>query len=346
MYTLITVDDEKLVKRSMAALIEEGDCGFTLVGEAKNGEEGLTLACNVQPDLIITDIRMPKLDGLAFIERALHEVPNCSFIVISGYDEFSYAQRALRYGVSDFLLKPIHPEQFLEALQKVKNRLDEQQEHSSNRDLKLSLIQHYGDVFVEELWLLNEDSCYQKVNEFHQQLGEDIASTHLQYYDDLLRYTIERLNKRGTELSQYSFRDEIRKEGSLAEALKEVFKNILHHLKVKRNVGRRTHILEAVEYIQTHFHHEDISLQSVADRVQMSPAYFSMEFKKEMGITFKQYVTQKRMNRARQLLEDPTYKTYEVAFAIGYGDYPHFTKTFKKCMGLTPTEYRKRLGAH
>ncbi len=116
MYTTILVDDEMFVRKGLRNLIDWNAHGFEVVDEADNGEDALELIERIQPDVVVTDIRMPVLDGLELIGRALARRPQTSFIIISGYNDFGYAQQAVRYGVSDFILKPIDERELTAAL--------------------------------------------------------------------------------------------------------------------------------------------------------------------------------------------------------------------------------------
>lgn len=107
MKTLIVVEDEFRIRDGLSRLIQRLDMGVKVIGEAENGLEGLKMIQDMQPDIVITDIRMPKIEGLEMIRKAKEMNINCIFIILSGYAEFRYAQTAISYGVTDYLLKPI-----------------------------------------------------------------------------------------------------------------------------------------------------------------------------------------------------------------------------------------------
>lgn len=116
MYTTLIVDDEALSLRGIKFLLNQRNEQFTLVGEARNGKEGILLARQRQPNLIITDIYMPHMDGLEMAAELPHVCPNSRVLVVSGYDNFQYAQRAIRARVVDYLLKPLKEKEFFRAL--------------------------------------------------------------------------------------------------------------------------------------------------------------------------------------------------------------------------------------
>lgn len=351
MYSVLIVDDEKLIKKSIKVLIESYATQFNVIGEAKNGKEGLALNRRLTPDLIITDIRIPKVDGLKFIQEAKSHDQSTKFMIVSGYDEFEYAQQALRFGVVDFLLKPIKPDQFLESLRKVYRQLESEKNEPKKRSEWLWTLKSYAEQLAEQIWQLDENKMIQICKNLHMEVSEKNEDSQVIHslYKDLLAYLQgemnDKTNSAGSDLNfsvePLSFPSE---HDRIQEKMIDICLNVMGKIKENRNFGHRNRILQAVQYVQNHFADKELSLQKMADMVQMSPSYFSVEFKKEMGTNFSQYLTETRIEKAKSLLNDPLCKTYEIAYAVGYKDYPHFTKTFKKRTGLTPSEYRKRMG--
>ncbi|MGH4037324.1 MAG: response regulator [Sphaerochaeta sp.] len=124
-YTIILVDDEAHVRTSIRTNTPWKDYGFTVIGEANNGVEAIELVEELKPDVIITDIRMPYLDGIELIKQIREIQPTITIIILSGYDEFTYAQTAIHYNVKEYLLKPVSRNDFCELLQRTKKLLDE-----------------------------------------------------------------------------------------------------------------------------------------------------------------------------------------------------------------------------
>lgn len=113
---VLILDDEPIQRRGIAAKLESLGLPLTVAGTAADGEEGLELLRELKPDIVMTDIRMPEMDGLAFIERARQADGKLAMIVLSGYSEFEYAKRAMQYGVTDYLLKPLDDDELRAVL--------------------------------------------------------------------------------------------------------------------------------------------------------------------------------------------------------------------------------------
>ncbi len=157
MFRVLLIDDEELVRVSIgysisAALPQEAE----LVGEAENGAAGLELIRSLRPDIVITDIRMPKMDGLTMIGALRQEGLDVEVVVLSGYAEFEYAQQAIHYGVTDYLLKPVEENRLRETLETCIRRITKKR--NLNREEKLSkrvvayIDAHYQeDLFLDKL---------------------------------------------------------------------------------------------------------------------------------------------------------------------------------------------------
>ncbi len=124
MYKILIVDDEDIVRDSIASIIDWNSLGFDEVYKAENGITALEIALDVKPDVVLTDIRMPFMDGLELSARLREQLPSTSIVILSGHDEFKYAKEAMSYGVLDYLLKPIGPESLSEKIAEIKQKLD------------------------------------------------------------------------------------------------------------------------------------------------------------------------------------------------------------------------------
>ena len=119
--TVVIVEDEKLTREGLKRTVKWDQYGCKLIGTAADGEAGIRLILDKKPDIVITDIRMPKKSGLEMMAE-LQEQVECQFIILSGYDDFVYAKQALRYGASGYLLKPIDDRELEEILLRITER--------------------------------------------------------------------------------------------------------------------------------------------------------------------------------------------------------------------------------
>lgn len=140
MVKVVIIDDEQLVCDLLRQLIDWDGLGLELVGEAQDGLSGLQLVMTKNPDIAITDIRMPGIDGLEIIKELRHNGSQANFIVISGHKLFDYALNAIKYGVEDYILKPINKTEINNIIKKICDKLrKEKEEHTNRKNLENSL---------------------------------------------------------------------------------------------------------------------------------------------------------------------------------------------------------------
>ena len=223
MFKVIIVDDEMFTRKGLIKLIDWEACGFEVVGEADNGEDALELIGRIEPDLVITDIRMPVLDGLELIRRVTEEeAADPVFIIISGYDDFKYAQKAVRYGVHDFILKPIDEIEFTETLQALMMKLTRDQEDRSIKDNLLTgamietlILDHPDDAFLaewEDRLMLKEVGglyyMFAELNDIHLATEEGMSPS-LLVFREILQRTLQRITGGGQPFYLHEHRNRI-----------------------------------------------------------------------------------------------------------------------------------------
>ena len=118
MYRILVVDDEKIEREGIKYLLAE-DKEEKTIFEASDGKQALNILGKEEIDILLTDVKMPHMDGLELTRRAREKYPDLKIIIFSGYGDFSFAQEAIHYGVTDYILKPVAPEQFEETMAKV-----------------------------------------------------------------------------------------------------------------------------------------------------------------------------------------------------------------------------------
>ena len=525
MLKVFLTEDERLVREGLRDMIPWEQYGFVFAGEASDGEMALPLVRKIKPDVLITDIKMPFMDGLAFSRLVSRELPDTKIIILSGYDDFAYAQQAIELHVDQYLLKPITRSSMIQALEQTKARIEaerDQQDYRRRFVRESQEYEHYarrlffeklvgGELRVPEiyeqakrleleldaeeynivLFTLQPKESTTAYSEQSAALQDNLLQDFLQYPDMLVfrssalsyavllkgnREQMEALTRRCTELieqrcrgaealvdwyaavgtptgrlsslprcyaaanhalayrhlmpnahilttalvegsgklSAYSAADQGRLDPTLIqgfiqnglEAEIEDFANeffdglgdacdslmFRHYLLLSARINalaameelgisraaiaprlpapemdapeelRRylTEVLRvclsardeenqkqsswivesALAYIDAHYAEEGISLNAVARAINVSTNYLSAVFSQKMGLSFVEYLTQKRMARARQLLRQSRKRTGEIAAEVGYKDPRYFSFVFKKTQGCTPREYR------
>ena len=532
------VEDEMVIRRGIKNSIDWEKEGYIFCGEASDGELAYPMIIKEKPDILITDIRMPFMDGLELCKLVKEELPNIKILILSGYDEFDYAKEAIRLGVTEYLLKPISSGKLLEALngvsesirrekedkdlvRKYMEEMRENTEHEKQKffeqmiagnlsmadaletgkkyEMNLSagmynlLLFRFtlgeenrksGELLGEaeyaikklterleyvfefqrdvEGWAFllmadNEEQMSERVKELSKDLeeimknystityfggiGQPVArlreleesfreaeralaarftmelnriisvedirmAQNVDTLDDIeitsfgeiekTRTMLEKFLNNGAEdaidefvdvyinelpeenlksvlMRQYiimdayivmmSFCEKIEGiEGEMqaqSEELKNSMKTIqtLEEIKnyirmlLKKIIGvrdtisgrRYSDIIEiAKDQIRKTYMSDEISLNTIAAEVGMSPSYFSSIFSKEMGKTFVEYLTEIRMDRAKELLMCSSMKTSEIGYEVGYKDPHYFSYIFKKTQNCTPKEFRAR----
>lgn len=541
MLKVFLVEDEVIMRNGIRENIPWAEKGFVFAGEASDGEMAYLMIKKCRPDIVITDIKMPFMDGLELSSIIKKELPDTKVIILSGYNEFDFAKQAIGIGVTDYLLKPISLTKLLEAVERVADMIraeqrqkemlkkyeEEQEERLEVEKSRLftgiinhvlstsqilerghelgiefsagcyniilmkllteeterdKLIQYSDDLVsgTEEMnhylkkarniiaidreaegWILvikaetkaalakiqeelkwatqeimskydpvgyfcgvgkpverlqelsesyreagkafasrffmkpNQVVCYKDVEGMH---GRENDELHLKMVDSaqfdrqmihnfLASGTIEEVSDfieelfRGMKSEQYKsqilrqyiavdmyfgvtaflekmgktsedLEDEYGDAREMAEQLKSVerMKSYLVGLlceaikiRDKKVANQYTMILErAKEYIGRNFQHREMSLNTVAAHVNISPSYFSTLFRQETGQTFVEYITSLRLEKAKELLMCTGMKTSEIGYEVGYGDSHYFSYIFKKIQGCTPKEYRMR----
>lgn len=172
-YKYIVAEDESLIRKNLVKKITSLNLPLTLAGEASNGADAILLMEEHCPDLVITDIRMPQFDGLLLAQHIQKNHPGTRTIILSGYSDFYYAQSALRYGVLDYLLKPVNLEALSESLHKILITMETESEELDSYRSSNSRLDQKSICQLLETYLLEN---YQQEVSF-QELGEKFGFT-------------------------------------------------------------------------------------------------------------------------------------------------------------------------
>jgi two-component system response regulator YesN len=348
MYKVIIVDDEPSVKRSLKTIIEQETSSFEVSAFAENGQEALDLICDSLPDVVITDIRMPLMDGLRMAEEIRSRGIQTEVIVISGYSDFSYAKQALRHGVSDYLLKPLDVDEVIRVLTLIEKKLGNERKGIIERSEWIAVCKVEAETMAKHMWVLNVTAVWEQLEGIHERLQTYRANSvrlkemymHLFY---LLQAEIAGLSGNRIQIQTLPDYEWNGQAELLSRHIKLVLQSAMEEVRHIRNWGSHKNMLESVKQINRNFSNESFSMMNAAELAGISPTYFSKSFKEEVGMSYTQYIAKLRMEKAIELLSDPNNKVYEVAYAVGYNEYAHFAKVFKKYYKFSPTEYRHSL---
>lgn len=252
MKTILIVDDEPRTREGVRKTLEAWSTGRYRIETAASGGEALAWLRDHDAHLLVTDIRMPEIGGLELVEMVKSMSHPPVVIVISGHPEFDYAQKALQFGVVEYLLKPLD---------------------------KMKLVQ------AVELALKREENIHR----------------------------IERMEKLI--------------DSKLMETTQE---EKLYSIQVR----------EALQYMDKHLH-GPITLRSMANHLHMNASYFSVLFKEQTGLTFSEYLTRRRVQRAKELLANTQLTIAEIAEQVGYQTAKYFVKVFRTIEAVSPGQYRQ-----
>ncbi len=195
-YKYFVVEDEHLIRKNLVRKIASLQLPLELAGESSNGLDARIMIDKLCPELVITDIRMPQFDGIQLAEYIHKNHPNIKVIILSGYNDFSYAQSAIRFQVTDYLLKPVKIEALSESLQKVLISLQSESEHLDTLCADTSKLDQKSICELLEKYLLEN---YQTDISFSE-LGERFGFTQEYLGKIFKKYSGETLSKYLTRL--------------------------------------------------------------------------------------------------------------------------------------------------
>lgn len=337
MHVLI-IDDEPVIRRGIVKMAEMYQPAFSRIQTAENGVEALERIRACEPDLVLVDVRMPKMDGLELC-RIIHEdFPQIKTVVISGYSDFEYAQKSMNYGVRHYMLKPV-------TTADVHDMLNQLIKEPSRGYMPPSRYIEWIDQMEQQIWALQMEELGSLIDRWRDYcLSVQLSLAGLkELLDDCYALLVKRFQARNYSPS---ITQAYLQADSVKEAVDTFNKGLIQMakgLQAVRSGSFKDPMEEAKSYIDSRLS-EDITLDQVAAMVGLTPTYFSSLFKKVTQETFVQYRINKRMMKAKEMLAIPYVRIVDVATDVGYDDYPHFTKTFKKIVGVSPSEYRAGLG--
>ncbi|MEF2244616.1 MULTISPECIES: response regulator transcription factor [unclassified Paenibacillus] len=341
---VLVVDDEAIIRRGIITLLQQMHADIALCMEAKNGKAALEMMEQELPDLIVSDIKMPVMDGMELIKAVKERQPHIAIVILTGYADFCYAQQALKYGVSDYLLKPVTKEKMEEMLLKIRLRTPDAwaSDYQLVRVMKDTVIQltrsMLGERMDEAEHLLAQwkQFCSQRKLTLLE-LQQLMSHFYVAYTAELIQH-IPSVIEEELQLQQAS---------SSAE---ELFHNwqlfLLEQVQLiaDKRAPRNKRVVDLViTEIAASFSREDLNLQYLSECAGVSPAYLSKMFREVMNMPITQYISEYRLEQVRTKLENGDEERIStIAEQCGFYDYPYFSKVFKRAFGVSPLEYREK----
>lgn len=358
---VLVADDESIVREGFTYYICWKDLDCELVACSENGETALEAFKRTKPDIVITDIQMPKMNGFDLTREIRKLEPSTTVIFLSAYSEFEYAQTALKLGIFDYILKPLDIGIFKATMQRAveyrkKHHMQQKAGFSlGSEDLQdytgrfYSLIKAEEQILLQNIQLNDEASACKTFDTLwgiivSSKVPLDYVKRWVFEFTIVLARSSLFISKNIQSLFQNQ--DPLTVISSLS-SYEEIYSWMLSTIKnictfIKTNSYNNKIVKEALKIIFAEYHDKSLSLNYVSKKLFISPNYLSTLFKEEVGKNFSDYLMEYRIEKAKVLLKDVSIKIYEVAEKVSYTDPHYFSKFFKANTGLTPKEYRDR----
>lgn len=332
LYILTACEDIKA--RNTIARIAEA-CGHAIVGAAESPEEIWTEIERGWPTVFITDIGSGQVDGLSLIRQIDEQLLPIVTIAVSGKSCPELIRQAMRGGAVDFLTVPIEEEELVCAFQRAAKRSEEFR-RSSGLFQRVDLFFHnINDMSPADMVREQAEIVRTMLSPLTLPKGASFGMLRMfaaKWHDWLIVHGLVQPPTRGAD-----------------EAVEDYFQRIAE-LWIARSTAPvdpngKLVIKMACDYVQQHYM-ETFTLSEISERFGMSVSYFSAQFKRSTGRSFVEYVNSVRIRKSRELLLLPNVMIYEVAHEVGFATVQYFNKMFKNAVGMTPNEFRKKLGVY
>lgn len=371
MYKVIVVDDDYPVLEYLAT-IPWSDLGYSVIGYFQDGYKALEQAKLEIPDVIITDIGMPKMNGIELIRSLKDLNSDIQSIILSCHDEFKYAQQAIKLSTFDYILKEsMDAETLIDRVTRLREKLDK--ENNVNQLTTLSNDSFYleaGEIDQSGNFEFTTNDIYTLYDEALQEfksivMQEDTKQLELvidkwiviirgnRYPPIVVKEWVVKIlldlklklnSMQNFELNlPVKVLDHIINKVETIDQLEGILTSILlkmvTYMKEMNKLPKRSEIIKAQKYVAMNVH-KKITLGEVAAHLHLNPSYFSRLYKQETGENFIDFVNNTKMERAKEILDSSNKSAEEISEMLGFENKSYFLKTFKKSIGLSPSEYR------
>ncbi|WP_372630150.1 response regulator [Cohnella sp.] len=359
MYSVLLVDDEPWAIEGLRMFVDWEGLGFRVSGSCENGVEALAAAREALPDVIVTDIRMPEMDGLELIGQLLGgrgEGESPEIVVLSAYGEFAYAKRAMQLGVYHYLMKPIVGEEAAEALQRIRSRLD-------SRRASRQKAGEVGEAMLPALTAQRMKDVLQAIEEADRTRAADLID---RLFRESEGRSLEWAELFGGSLSVQCGKL-IRESGgdpalwpssrtspnsavggdagpaSVRMRLLSYAEQAIAALQSIRESRPGSTVAEVDRYVRDNYR-SPLTIRDVATRFYLNPVYLGKAYQEKFGCGLLDRIHDLRIAEACEKLRTTSEPAGAIAERVGYAHYPHFLQHFDRRMGRKPAEYRASEG--
>ncbi|MBJ2354924.1 response regulator [Sphaerochaeta sp. S2] len=355
--SVVVIDDEAWTRDTIKRIGKWKEFGFRIVGEASDGHSGLECIKELSPDLIITDMKMPGLDGARMLRVLDEQKSKAKVLIISGYTDFTYTKQAVASRAIDYLLKPINADEFNTALKRCSLELrTEQRTRGPQRETTIMQVvdrnwfeqyKSVRDSVGYSLETLSSKGIEHALSQLEQLYLHCEASVRLavliRMNHDLQSIIEEYLISSGSQMAPHLLSFAVGEQCTFSDLRKHYLEVISHLIEEKVSENQSLHhfdIRPVKQYLDDHYQ-ENLSLEQIATMFSVSKEYLSSRFKKDLTVTFSEYLLGLRMERAKELITEYHIPLSKIPEIVGYIDISHFYKVFKKFYGITPGAMRE-----
>jgi len=361
-YKVVIIDDEPWTRGVIMNLAQWSQLNMEVVGEAADGETGLALIERVCPDVIITDVRMPRINGLDLVKKLRERGDQTPVLIISGYDEFDYVRSALKLGVTDYLLKPIKANELNQQLKRCVNSVQHNESSQTRHPVQAGFFadgwqEAYEDIrskITTALKVGNQEMIIKQFDRLRTVLYDiegdrpsDVTLIGVYYaiMFPLIKFADNQELARNElfvgKSTVYVFGGD-RTSSQMLDFMLDLYLTAMRQIERTKQKNFRLDIEQVCQYLKDNYA-QGVTLEQTADAFHISKEYLSRAFKQHKKEGFAEYVTALRMRRAYELIADYNAPLKDIAEMVGYYDLAHFYKNFKKFYGKTPGEVREKI---
>lgn len=348
MYQIMLVDDFEIFRKQLKRQkCWQNQSEFVITDEAENGWDALNALRQKKIDILVTDIKMPKLNGLELLERVKDEGLCKCVILLSEYADFEYARKGIVLGAFDYIVKPVKDNSFYTVLNRAADyiaKLSHNQESEDEEFYKQTadcILK--GSRAFEKVTSALLKKCYASADNDFVKSGVLLARTEKKIYEAIteklkwLPLLVPDIDRICSKIMQSD------SNYTMTAVFEEFLREMYTTVKTYYPSGRSVLSVTVVDYILQH-PFEKLTLTCTAENCFVSKAYLSHSFKSDMGKSFVEYVICLKMQIVKKLIQETDMNMAQIAEKLNYEDYKYMGRLFKNIYGLSPSDYKKMQG--